>query len=109
MLRLFNSPGLSNPDHGYQLGAIEKTSTESGISVTDERALKVSAVWACVQLIATSVAGMPVSVFRDKEDGREPLKSRHYLTDILHIKPNQYMKPRDFRIAMTVRIVTGKH
>ena len=104
MLRLFNSPGLSNPDHGYQLGAIEKTSTESGISVTDERALKVSAVWACVQLIATSVAGMPVSVFRDKEDGREPLKSRHYLTDILHIKPNQYMKPRDFRIAMTVQM-----
>lgn len=104
MLRLFNNPGLSNPDHGYQLGGIEKTSTETGISVTDERALKVSAVWACVQLIANSVSGMPISVFRETESGREPLKSRHPLTDILHIRPNQYMKPRDFRLAMTVQM-----
>ena len=104
MRRLFNNPGLSNPDQGYQLGAIEKTSTDSGMRVTDERALKVSAVWACVQLISTSVAGMPISIFRDKESGREPLKSRHYLTDILHIRPNRYMKPRDFKLAMTVQM-----
>lgn len=104
IVRLFNSPGLSNPDEGYQLGAIEKTSTESGISVTDERSLKVSAVWACVQLISTSVTGMPISVFRETKDGREPLKSRHYLTDILNIRPNMYMKPRDFRMAMNVQM-----
>ena len=104
MVRLFNNPGLSNPDHGYQLGAYEKTSTESGIRVTDERALKVSAVWACVQLISQAVAGMPISVFRETQNGRESLKSRHFLTDILHIKPNQYMKPRDFRLAMTVQM-----
>lgn len=102
--RLFNSPGLSNPDKGPQLGAWERTSTAAGVNVTDERALKVSAVWACVQLIATSVAGMPISIFRDKEDGREPLKSRHYLTDILIGSPNQYMKPRSFRMAMTVQM-----
>jgi len=102
--RLFNKPGVSNPDRGYQLGAYEKTSTDSGVTVTDERALKVSAVWACVQLIATSVAGMPISVFRETKDGREPLKSRHYLTDILHGQPNQYMKPRDFRMAMNVQM-----
>lgn len=101
--RLFNNPGLSNPDKGYQLGAFEKTSTTSGVTVTDERALKVSAVWACVQLIATSVAGMPISVFRETQNGRESLRSRHYLTDILHITPNQYMKPRSFRMAMTVQ------
>lgn len=102
--RLFGSGGVSNPDTGYQLGAIERTGTASGISVTDERALKVSAVWACVQLIANSVAGLPLNVFRDKEDGREPLKSRHFLTDLLHVAPNSLMKPRDFRLAMTVQM-----
>lgn len=102
--RLFGGGGVSNPDHGYQLGAIERTYTESGISVTDERALKVSAVWACVQLIANSVAGLPLTVFREKEAGREPLKSRHYLTDLLHVQPNALMKPRDFRLAMTVQM-----
>ena len=104
IVRLFNAPGLSNPDKGYQLGAIEKTSTESGVSVTDERSLKVSAVWACVQMISMSVAGMPLNVFKDTPDGREPLKSKHYLTDILHGRPNRYMKPRAFRLAMTVQM-----
>lgn len=102
--RLFGSGGLSNPDEGYQLGALEKTYTEAGIAVTDERALKVSSVWACVQLISNSVAGLPLNVFRDKEEGREPLQSRHFLTDLLHIQPNPWMKPRDFRLAMTVQM-----
>ena len=93
--RLFGSGGVSNPDHGYQLGAIEKTYTEAGISVTDERALKVSAVWACTQLIANSVAGLPLNVFRESETGRMPMKSRHYLTDLLHVAPNSLMKPEE--------------
>ena len=101
--RLFNKEGLSNPDTGYQLGAIEQTATTAGVSVTDERALKVSAVWACVQLIANSVGGLPLNVFRETESGRENLKSRHFLTDLLHIRPNAFMKPRDFRLAMTVQ------
>ena len=104
IVRLFNGTGVSNPDHGYQLGAYEKTSTNAGVRVTDEQSLKVSAVWSCVQLIANSVSGMPISVFRDTANGREPLKSRHYLTDILQIEPNQYMKPRSFRMAMTVQM-----
>ena len=62
IMRLFNRGGLSNDDTGYQVGAIEKISTSAGISVTDERALKVSAVWACVQLIANSVASLPLKV-----------------------------------------------
>ena len=104
ILRLFNSRSLSNPDTGYQIGAVERTTTDAGVSVSDERALKVSAVWACVQLISNSVASMPLKVFRETEDGREPLKSRHFLTDLIHYRPNAYMKPRDFRLAMTVQM-----
>ncbi len=104
ILRLFNLGSLSNPDTGYQVGAVEKVSTSAGVSVTDERALKLSAVWACVQLISNSVAGLPIMVFRETGSGREPLKSRHYLTDLLHIRPNPWMKPRDFRLAMTAQM-----
>lgn len=102
--RLFGAGGVSNPDTGYQLGALERTYTESGITVTDERALKVSAVWACVQLISNAVAGLPLHVFREEENGRQPLKSRHFVTDLLHFRPNAWMKPRDFRLAMTVQM-----
>jgi len=104
ILRLFGIGSLSNPDKGYQVGAVHKTSTDSGVSVSDERALKLSGVWACVQLISNSVAGLPLKVFRETENGREPLKSRHFLTDLLHKKPNAWMKPRDFRLAMTAQM-----
>ena len=104
ILRLFGIGSLSNPDKGYQVGSIHKTSTEAGISVSDERALKISAVWACVQLISNSVAGLPLKVFRETENGRDPLKSRHYLTDLIHHRPNSWMKPRDFRLAMTAQM-----
>lgn len=104
ILRLFNSRGLSNPDTGYQIGAIDQSSTDAGVSVSDERALKVSAAWACVQLISNSVASMPLKVFRETDTGRDPLKSRHFMTDLLHKRPNSYMKPRDFRLAMTVQM-----
>lgn len=104
ILRLFGLHALSNPDTGYQTGSIQKTSTEAGVSVSDERSLKISAVWACVQLISNSVAGLPIKVFRETEEGREPLKSRHYLTDLLDNRPNSWMKPRDFRLAMTAQM-----
>ena len=104
IFRLFNRGGLSNDDTGYQLGAIERTSTSAGISVTDERALKVSAVWACVQLISNSVASLPLNAYRYTRDGQEMLKSKHFLTDLLQYQPNQYMKARDFRLAMTVQM-----
>lgn len=104
ILRLFGIGNLSNPDKGYQSGAIHKTSTEAGVSVSDERALKISAVWACVQLISNSVAGLPIKVFRETENGRDPLRSRHFLTDLLHKRPNNFMKPRDFRLAMTTQM-----
>jgi HK97 family phage portal protein len=104
ILRLFGIGSLSNPDKGYQVGAVQKTSTASGIAVSDERALKISGVWACTQLISNSAAGMPLLVFRETENGREPLKSRHFLTDLLHKRPNNWMKPRDFRLAMTAQM-----
>jgi len=51
IVRLFNGTGVSNPDHGYQLGAFEKTSTNAGVRVTDEQSLKVSAVWLFVKIL----------------------------------------------------------
>lgn len=104
IFRLFNRGGLSNDDTGYQIGAVEKTATAAGISVTDERALKVSAVWASVQLISNSVASLPLNAYRTTKDGQEMLKTRHFLTDLLQYQPNQYMKARDFRLAMTVQM-----
>lgn len=104
IMRLFGLGTLSNPDAGYQVGGTHRTSTAAGVSVSDERALQVSAVWACVQLIANSVASLPLDFFRKTKDGREEVERTHQLRSIFDRSPNALMKPRDFRMAMTVQM-----
>jgi len=102
--RFMGFGALSNPDQGQQLGGSARTSTAAGESITDERALKISAVWACVQLISNSVAGLPLQVYTEDGDSHIPITGRDPLADVLRIRPNPFMKPRDFRTAMTVQM-----
>lgn len=104
LLRLFGLGAISNNDEGYQTGTASGTSTDAGISVSDERALQVSSVWACVQYIVNSVCSLPLGLYEKTADGRQELKG-HYLNDLLHTSPNALMKPRDFRKAMTTQMV----
>ena len=104
IMRLFSLGRLSNPDTGYQVGAVEQLSTAAGASVTDARALKISAVWACVQLISNSVASLPLNFYRNTKDGREEVERYHSLRSVFDRAPNAWMKPRDFRMAMTVQM-----
>jgi len=103
-LAWFGLGSISNPDKGAQHGSNGGTSTESGISVTDERALQVSAVWACVQYITNSIASVPIEFYEKTTGGRKELEN-HALIDLFHSSPNSLMKPRDFRKAMTMQAV----
>lgn len=102
-LSWFGLGGLSNADKGKQTGYTNNT-TDAGISVSDERAMQVSAVWACVQYITNSVCSLPLDFYKKTDDGREKLKTPNPLSDLFHVSPNQYMKPRDFRKAMTMQL-----
>lgn len=102
-LAWFGLGGLSNSDEGQQTGTSGGASTDSGISVTDERALKVSAVWACAQYITNSVVSLPLNFYEKTANGRKEL-TKHHLIDLLHTSPNALMKPRDFRKAMTLQL-----
>lgn len=42
----------------------------SGETITDTAALQVSAVWACVSILADSIASMPIKVIRDSNGER---------------------------------------
>jgi HK97 family phage portal protein len=59
----------------------------AGEPVTVERAVSLSAVWACVSLISGSIASMPMTVYRRTDEGRE--KAEDYpLYDLLKTRPN---------------------
>lgn len=105
ILRLFGFGSLANPDEGAQSGSGGGVSTDAGITVNDERALQVSAVWACVQYITNSVCSLPLGFYESTPDGSRKDLERHALLDLFHGTPNVLMKPRDFRKAMTFQMV----
>lgn len=60
----------------------------SGHNVTPESALAVSAVYACVLILAESIASLPMSVYRRKPDGGKEVAADHRVHTLLHDSPN---------------------
>lgn len=75
-------------------------STTAGASVTESSALRLSTVWACVNLIADSVATLPLDlVVRGSETERRPAVD-HPLRRLLTTRPNHWQTPSEFRRLM---------
>jgi len=76
------------------LGNIERLSdllgvnpSASGVVVNEHTAMRASAVYACVRLIAGAIASMPMQVYKRTTNGRE-IDSSNPLYPILHDQPN---------------------
>ncbi|MEV4934595.1 phage portal protein [Sphingobium sp. LSP13-1-1.1] len=67
----------------------------SGEPVTDGTVLALSAAWACVNLVAGTIATLPVMVYRPAKGGRV-VASDHWLYRILHDDPNADQTAVDF-------------
>jgi len=105
ILSAFGVGLLSNMDSGQQSTGPGSRSTVAGITVNDDRALQVSAVWSCARLITEAVGSLPLNLYSRTADGREPLDTTHWLYQLLRSSPNQYMTPLEFREAMTLQLV----
>lgn len=72
----------------------------AGAMVSDSTAMKVSAVYSCVRVIAEDVAKLPADIWRARADGTGwDRATDHPLYRILR-KPNKYMTPTSFFMAM---------
>ncbi len=74
----------------------------SGVSVTPETALKISAVWACVRLIADSLATAPLIVYRRRDNGDRERATDMPLYGLLRTAPNAYQTAFEFIEQLTV-------
>ena len=102
--RIFGGGALDNPDKGPQSSGSRSQQTESGIILSDERAMSISAVWSCVRLLSETVASLPLTVYERTQTGREEVEE-HYLRTLFREAPNGLMTPLEFREAMTMQLV----
>jgi HK97 family phage portal protein len=63
--------------------------------VSDTQALRVAAVWACVRLLSTAVAMLPVALYR-REGDRNTLVPEHSVHKLVAQRPNSWQTPYEF-------------
>jgi HK97 family phage portal protein len=78
--------------------------TSSGEPVSLERAVGLSAVWACTTLIAGSIASMPLILYRRVNEERERAVE-HPLFDVLKVRPNPAQSVVSFWESMVTSLL----
>ena len=80
------------------------TGTNSGESVSPSNAPQVATVYACVTLIADTIASLPFNVYTETEEGDKIAKS-HPLNKLISRRPNEKYNSIDFRRALIVQML----
>ena len=71
------------------LGGIGSSQSAAGVIITPETAMALSAVRACVTLLAESVAQLPCELYRRDEKGGRQRATDHPVYDLIHSQPNK--------------------
>jgi HK97 family phage portal protein len=82
------APAIRDPEDARWWGGVNPVSV-AGPVVNAETALKASAVYACVALIAETLAAMPLITYRRLANGDRERVPNHPLYSVLHDQPNR--------------------
>ena len=87
---------LSDPNH-WILKSLQSIITKAGINVTAEKALASSAVFACVRVIAETIASLPFMMYRRIADDQREAAREHPLYPLLYAPgPNPWQTGPEF-------------
>lgn len=103
MFRGRDAPGVkdavsSAPD--FQFGT-----AASGKSVTEQTAIQISAVYACVRVLAETIASLPLHVYESDGKGGSRIAREHPLDYLVHDAPNEEMTSYQWREQMMTQIL----
>lgn len=76
---------------------------ESAVPVTEDTAMQVSAVWACVRLLSETVASLPVHVYKKTPNGRVS-DPTHWLAKMAARKMNRHQTRVEFFETMMLNL-----
>lgn len=92
--------GLWNPEKGEQRSEPGFGSSSAGVSVTDQVALQIAAVFRCIRLVAETCSSLPLCPYRRVGPyDRAPLDYDHWLSRLLR-EPNENMSGDEWAESM---------
>ena len=79
--------------------------SSAGKIVTEQNAMQITAVYACVRILSEAVAGLPLHLYQYDKDGRKTKAIQDNLYWLLHDEPNPEMTSFVFRETMMAHLL----
>ena len=78
--------------------------SSSGKVVTADKAIQLSAVWACVRLLSESISTLPLKIYVRQPDGSRKTATDHPAYSVLCRRPNSEMTPSRFMLMVVASV-----
>ena len=102
LFRSRDKPVNATNGSGYRFSLGGST---AGKSVTERSAMQMTAVYACVRILSEAIAGLPLHLYRYKDDGGKEKATDHPLYLLLHDEPNPEMSSFVFRETLMTHLL----
>lgn len=100
----YPASGVGVEQYSNDLARIFGLNWTGPVNVTEEGAMALAPVFACVRVLAESVAVLPWDVFRNTPEGKEKL-TNHPVYYLLHNEPNSLMTSFEFRELLMAHVL----
>jgi HK97 family phage portal protein len=97
--RSLSTSSLSNPERWF-VELMGGGASKSGTTVNTTTALYSTVVYACVRILAESVAALPLHTYRRLPGGGKERATKHPAYQLLHLSPNPEVTSLEWREAM---------
>jgi HK97 family phage portal protein len=105
--RILWLPGEDSRNWDYESGGwAGGNRNPSGVKVDAETALRSTVVLACIRVLSTSVAGLPLHLYRRLPGGGKEIAREHPLYRILHTQPNSWQTSFEWREQMMLHLLS---
>ena len=78
---------------------------DAGVTVNTDSALGVPAIWAAVNFISGTLAGLPLEVYRKTSEGRQQIDNK--FSNMIGVNVNEAMSSFEWRKYMFEQVLTG--
>jgi HK97 family phage portal protein len=91
-----------SPSSDFWYSAVGRQ-TKSGIQVTDEEALRYSAVWACTRILSSTGGRLPLNLYRRSSNRGKAIVKTDPRDRLVFRRPNAHMTPSLFKSQGLIR------
>ena len=102
LFRARDKPVNSTNGSGYRFFLGGST---AGKAVTEQSAMQMTAVYACVRILSEAIAGLPLHLYRYNDEGGKEKALGHPLYLLLHDEPNPEMSSFVFRETLMTHLL----